>query len=698
MKPISNPSPVMPCPLARSCTVSPLSACLTSLLGVLASTTVLAQTAAPQLTSLELTSLELKPAETIPPAVEEVLVTERSLEKTLPLELARYGADLEIVTEQVTNRHGFVDVAQALEMLVPGLHLTSQAGAFSYVNVQMQGSRPSDVLWTVDGIRINNRLYNSTSPADTLPSGMIERTEVLKGSHGLMYGTQAIAGVVNVVTRGFSDTTDGSVTVGAGSHGAYRANGYLRGSVGEHKLVGWLSRDSSDGYEIYDVYQPNAVNRERGYDVDSVGLKYGFDFSPELSLSLTGMHTDARLDYPNVSNVSVNDRTEDILSAKLDYLPSERASFYAKAYVHDWDTDYYTPPNPSAYWGYRDKGVSAAMAIADDRWFEYHLGYDFQTYKGQDQVLLIAGQEEKVHALFTQIRSQDTLSQRARFAAGLRYNNTDGTDSTVWNVSGVYDLTDRLFIQGMVATSFMLPSAENLYRIHCPTGVNCTHGNPNLAPEQSLAVNLSLGGQLTFGQRMLEWQLNSWDRTVDNLITTAPIPVAQLGAFPAGFTRTFINIADKTDVTGTELLLSGALSDAMTFDVSYTYSKELARGTRTQIMDRPRRQYRGALSYQSTRWPVGANVAVKFTGEKTANVTGFGLQAYADNYVVDAGVHVYLDQDRAHRVTLRLENLLDETYATAVNSAVLAGTANQRFLWQRLAPPRTVHLNYSYNF
>jgi vitamin B12 transporter len=125
-------------------------------------------------------------------------------------------------------------------MLVPGLHLTTQAGAFSYVNVQMQGSRSSDILWTMDGVRINNRLYNGTSPADTLPAGMIERTEVLKGSHGLMYGTQAIAGVINVVTRGFSATTDGSVTVGTGSHGLQRINGYVRGALGQdnqHKLV-----------------------------------------------------------------------------------------------------------------------------------------------------------------------------------------------------------------------------------------------------------------------------------------------------------------------------------------------------------------------------------------------------------------------------------------------------------------------------
>ena len=279
-----------------------------------------------------------------PPAVQEILVSEHSLENTLPLELARFGADLEIVTEEQVRNHGFVDVAQSLEMLVPGLHLTTQAGAFSYVNVQMQGSRTSDILWTVDGVRINNRLYNSTSPADTLPSAMIERTEVLKGGHGLMYGTQAIAGVINVVTRGFSDTPDAQITLGTGSHGAFRANVSGRTAIGDHKLVAWASRDQTDGYEIYDNYQPGAVNRKRAYDVDSVGLKYGYDFSQDLHLSLTGIHTQAALDYPNVSNVSINDRDEDILIAKLDYVPAGRINLLAKAYFHSWDTDYYTPP------------------------------------------------------------------------------------------------------------------------------------------------------------------------------------------------------------------------------------------------------------------------------------------------------------------------------------------------------------------
>src|SRR5690606_31444466 len=87
--------------------------------------------------------------------LQEIIVTERSMESTLPLELSRYGADLEILTAELIRNHSFVDVSQALEMLVPGVHLTTQAGAFSYVNLQMQGSRSSDTLWTIDGVRIN---------------------------------------------------------------------------------------------------------------------------------------------------------------------------------------------------------------------------------------------------------------------------------------------------------------------------------------------------------------------------------------------------------------------------------------------------------------------------------------------------------------------------------------------------------------
>ena len=637
---------------------------------------------------------------TMDPNLEEVIVTgSRSLETTLPLELARYGADLEILTAEQVRAHGFVDVSQALEMLVPGVHLTTQAGAFSYVNLQMQGSRSSDVLSTIDGIRINNRLYNGTSPADTLPSSMIERVEVLKGSHGLMYGTQAIAGVVNVVTRSTSNEPDGAITVGTGSDGLRRVNGYGRTALGNHQFVFWGSHDETDGYEIYDAYQPTSTYRKRGYEVDSVGLKYGYDFTDDLRIMVLGIHTEARLDYPSVSNVSVNDRTEDIVAFRLDYTPAEGPQYFLKGYYHDWDTDYFTPPNPSDYWGYDDYGLNAAVLLRPHEKFEYHVGYDFQSYKGQDDVLLIAGLREEVHAVHAQIRSTDSLSSRARFALGVRYNETGGNEATVWNGSAIWEFSDRLYVQGVVGTSFMLPSAENLYRIHCPTGLNCLHGNPNLGAEESKALNVSIGGRFSAGNQQLGWQLTAWNRRVDNLITSAPIPPDYPEALPPEFTRIFVNIPEEVKVTGGEFLLRGPITDSLSFDVSYTYSKEIARGSTQQIPDRPRRQYKGSLAYRPAGRNFGVNAAFKHIGEKYIDLGAFGRQEYGDTYVVDIGAHVYLDSAQRQRLNFRLENAFDETYATAVSQANLVGTdPPEPFMFRRLGPPRTVHVNYTYSF
>jgi vitamin B12 transporter len=273
--------------------------------------------------------------------VEEIIVTARSIETTLPIELARYGSDVEFITEEAIKGGGFFDIGQAVEMLAPGVNVTSQAGAFSYVDVSMNGSRSTDVLWTIDGVRINNRLYNSTSPADTLPAAMIERTEVMSGGHGLLYGTQAVAGVMNVVTRSFSDEFGGSVSLGTDSNSGQHHSAYARGTIGNNKLVGWVSKDETDGYEIFDFYNPGATDRKRGYDVESVGLKYGYDFSDKLTLTLTGIHTEAALDYPNPSGTNVNERDEDVMIARLDYAPNDDMQFFIKSYYHDWDTDYY---------------------------------------------------------------------------------------------------------------------------------------------------------------------------------------------------------------------------------------------------------------------------------------------------------------------------------------------------------------------
>lgn len=625
--------------------------------------------------------------------LEEIIVTARSLEVSTPLELSRYGYDVEFVTSDQIKDAGLVDLPQAIEYIVPGAFVAAQFGPFSYNNISLQGSRPGDLLWTVDGVRITNRLYGSsagTSPADTLPASMIERLEVMKGGNGVLYGTQATAGVINLVTRSFSDTPSGAISVGGDSRDGIHVNGYGRGAVGRHRFVAWASKDESDGHAPYDVVQPGATTRDRHYDVESFGLRYGLEFTDTLRLTLQGQHTEASLDYPNVFTTDANERNQDIWSARLDYSPSDRVDVFLKGYVHDWDSDYVEDiENPfPVYWGFEDVGVSAAARIDGGRGLEYHFGYEFQKYNGRDDYLIIEQNSESASGVFAQVRTTDDLSERARVTAGLRYSDSGGASATVWSTSAAVDLTDSLFLEGTLGTSFVLPDAYQLFA-NDPFD---TRGNTDLEPEKSFNINLALGGSFSLADRAMGWQISGWQRSVDNLI------VSDDSNPPPGFDAVFDNVDTKAKVSGYELLLRGAITPALSFDTSFLYSREKVGGR--QLANRPRRSAKLGLHVAPLAQHWGADLALKYIGKMWTNVTGFPQQTYGEDVVASLGAHWFVDGEaRRHRLGLRVENLFDTDYETRIRSSVLSGSSPAtRFMYRNVGQARTFYGDYTFSF
>lgn len=94
-----------------------------------------------------------------PATLENVVVAAGSLEHSLPEKIAASGSELVIIDSDAIRLSGAQDAAKALQMLAPGLYVAPKNGAFDYVSVSLQGSRSGDILWLVDGVRINNRLY-----------------------------------------------------------------------------------------------------------------------------------------------------------------------------------------------------------------------------------------------------------------------------------------------------------------------------------------------------------------------------------------------------------------------------------------------------------------------------------------------------------------------------------------------------------
>ncbi|MDZ4762071.1 MAG: TonB-dependent receptor [Alphaproteobacteria bacterium] len=640
------------------------------------------------------------------PAVDTVTVWGQ-LEESLAADLAEYGARVEIVTEEQIVNGGFVDASQALQMLVPGLYVAPKNGAFDYVSVSLLGGRRQDVIWLIDGVRISNRLYTTTTPLDTIPAHMIEKIEVLKGGQSLFYGTSAVAGAINIVTRGFSEETEGSFGVGANTNEGRSIYGHTSGALGDSRYVLYASHDQADGIQPYrdEDYQPSSTDRNRGYDVTTFGLKYGYDFSDALKVSTNYQHTDAKLDFAGAEDVAVsfNDRNEDILSAKVDWSPADRFDFFVKGYYHWWTTHFtrldnnlaspgsLTIVNNNEFWGFEDYGINALGQYALSDSITLLGGVDYQNYNGRDQVFLIAEQTEYVTAPFAQVRWDVDVLSGLKLAAGVRHNipKSDST-TTVWNVSGDLAINDQFYVRGMAGTAFRLPDAYELY-VNDPC---CEQGNPNLKGETSENYELGVGGEFD----RFNWELTGFSRKLDDLIQIVTVPDPRTPN-PTDVYDTFDNAGTQVEVIGAELVMTAQLSDAVRGTFDWTHTEAEFEGSGLQVQDIPQDTAKFIVDWDPADRQFGAGLAVNYVGKIYDMVGGgVGRIEHGDYVVADLNARWYLDGDRKQRIGVRVENLFDEEYATSIlrvrrdtNSASSYGAAN-------LGTGQTFHINYTVGF
>jgi len=632
--------------------------------------------------------------------VEDEVIVIGQLEETTPLKLAKYGNRVEIITGEDLVLGGFNDLTQALQMRLPGLHLAPKNGAFDYVGCSLQGSRCQDILWLIDGVRINNRLYNSTTPLDTVPSHMVERVEVLYGGQGIFYGTQSVAGVVNVVTKPFSKDAIGDISAGFDSNDGIHVNGEYRNSSGPHQFVVYASIDNADGFQPFsdDDYQPSGTDRDRGYDVVTAGVKYAVASSDSSRLSLHYHRSENEVEWasPAGRQRSYNERDEDLFTAKWDQRLSENADLYVKGYYHKWDS-YWTQRNNELdingdltgnvivssdreFWGYEDYGLTAVTDIRSSAGVDYSVGFEHQRFSGRDEVLLIASQAERVNAFFGQIRTGEDLLSNTQLALGFRYNKPSGEgDIAVWNASGKHNFSERFYLRASAGTAFRFPDAWQLYG----NDPCCTLGNPDLEGEESSNFNIALGGQLD-ALNGIDWEIIAFTREVDNLIGSAD--------------GVRINTNNSVDFDGFEVSANISISNSWRASLDFTHTTAEVGGSDEQITDVPEDLIKASATYSAENLPMEAAIAVVHVGDLYDSVSGgIGRVEHGNYTVLDVSGAWYVGDARKHRLGLRLENALDEDYGSSLGRAVRDADGSS-YAYTNLGTPRTLHVTYRYSF
>ncbi len=328
---------------------------------------------------------------------DEMTVVGRRIEERLSSELAQYGHSVEIIEGKTLEQGGFVDLQSALGALVPGLFLTVASGRGDYSTAKLHGS--DDILWMLDGVRLNNRLYGG-SYIDRISIKMIDRIEVLKGGEGLFYGTGAQSGVINIITKKVSEKPSGQIGASCGTHHYRDVYGDVSSTAHGHGVMAFGSYDGWKGYAPFDDWAytraGNPNRPDRGYDRGMFGGKYEYRFD-ELGEGATfKFHIQRNIgsfDYARINELMAsNDRTEDIQFIKWDHDITENFSYYIKAFNHRWWTDYTRQRLDGSYiyndseWGYEDRGINVMGSWQFIENHEIIFGYDYQNYWAKDEV------------------------------------------------------------------------------------------------------------------------------------------------------------------------------------------------------------------------------------------------------------------------------------------------------------------------
>lgn len=614
------------------------------------------------------------------------VVSAPSVESTTVADTARYGSKLEVIDREQIERAGpSADITRVLQMYVPGLFVAPKNGPFDYGTYSLLGGRNDDTLILLDGVRLNNRLYGGIY-IDTLPTTAVERIEVLKGGQGLLFGTQAVSGVINIVTRSArSREASGEVNLGLdtfkGRSGDARAEKIVQNGLGDLGLMAYVSHNRSDGYQPYrDRDMTDTVSdKRRSYDVNVFGAKAIQAIGDASRLELFYQYADAELDFarPTSNHHTSNNRVQQIATATFQQSVSDDFSWFAKTHINDWDTRYdrvYNLQgggtqvlNHNDYWGFTDWGAQLEGKASLAGGHELVFGNDNQWYKGQDDVLIIDNDKAESHALYAQLRPNIESLPDWHPSLGVRREEISGGEgATVWMLTSLYDLTEQLKLRGQFGTAFKLPTAEQLFVNEPGDEV----GNRDLKPERSRNAELGLDYTGELFEQPWSGSVTLFRREITDLITLAG--------------DQWVNGKGEIEVRGVEA--NGQWQFGRHWQVSADATRNLVDSREgVTVNNIPHFFARVRLGYDDSLW--GAGVATRYIG----SIVSAQDDDYGHYTVLDGDAYRYLDAAHAHRLSLLLENLLDRDYATGRTSNGIRQVDN-------LGRPRTAELRYTFSF
>jgi len=454
-----------------------------------------------------------------------------------------------VIDRQEIEQNGSRNLGQLLNQQ-SGIRVNDSFGSPANPQIlYMQGASAQYTLVLIDGLAVNDPSGSGgTFDLRLLPLNNIERIEILKGSHSTLYGTDAIAGVVNIITKsGSEDVLAGSSQISYGSFNTLQGSIGLNGSMNEH--VGYVlnyKRESSDGISAAadpinaGTFGDDGFNSSSFYGKIEINPVDGLTVSPFLNFN----EFDGDYDGGSFQD------TDNTFFLKM-FNPGIQLKFSKNSLNLNGGYNFTRTERSFVSQFGEDDFEGRFQNI--DLFANYSLSNNIKMLVGinyQDSAIPDIGSSDDLNTQITSPYATLILNDLNGFSTelGLRFNNHSeyGSNST-YSIAPSYNVKENVKLYGSITTGFKVPTLSELFG---PFGAN-----PELNPQTSQYLNVGVETYLL--QQSLKIDLMYFTREIDNLIVFT-------------FSEGFIN-RDRQNDNGFELSGNWIASNAVQVGAYYNY-------------------------------------------------------------------------------------------------------------------------------
>ena len=502
-----------------------------------------------------------------------------------------------------------------------GIDLGRHGGPGQTTSMFLRGTESNHVLVLVDGVRINPGTLGG-APVQHIAPEIIERIEIVAGARSALFGTDAIGGVINIITRRTKDAYVES-SVGAGSFDT--RTGYV--SAGNH------AEDSEFGvtlnWQRTDGYAPRFDSDiERGYDNLSANLYAARRFG-DSELGFRHWQTEGKVEYLDFFLAPVDqDFRNTTTAAQLDNRWSDKAasklilSFMQDDITQNQSDDFVKSERISLDWQYTyslaSHTLTAGLYAIDETAETLSFGSGFD-------------EDTAVRAAFLQ--DQWSKGRHRSFLAMRVTDHENFGNHTTWNAEYAFDVSDAWTLTAGIGHAFRAPDATDRFGFG---------GRPDLLPE--LADEAQFGLRFSPGMRH-RFDIELYRNDIDALIEF------DLQSF------TLRNIA-AAEIRGAQIAYEYR-GEKLVFRAEAVSQKADNTGTGERLLRRAEKSASLSLTRNIGEHRVGLSV---FASGEREDFGGVRLDGYV---LTDLAAQFRLSN--AWMLHARIHNLLDKQYQTAAD-------------------------------